>query len=53
MRCAVYTRVSTDEQALSEYSSLRRREDSDLEVSGSATRIRTWNLPVNSRPLYR
>ncbi len=27
MRCAVYTRVSTDEQALSEYSSLRRQEE--------------------------
>ncbi len=24
-----------------------------FEFSGSATRIRTWNLPVNSRPLYR
>ena len=24
-----------------------------LTVRGSATRIRTWNLPVNSRPLYR
>ncbi len=27
MRCAVYTRVSTDEQAISEYSSLRRQEE--------------------------
>lgn len=27
MRCAIYTRVSTDEQALSEYSSLRRQEE--------------------------
>ena len=25
----------------------------DFEFRGSATRIRTWNLPVNSRPLYR
>ncbi len=22
-------------------------------LDGSSTRIRTWNLPVNSRPLYR
>ncbi len=27
MRCAIYTRVSTDEQATSEYSSLRRKEE--------------------------
>lgn len=27
MRCAIYTRVSTDEQALSEYSSLKRQEE--------------------------
>ncbi len=27
MRCAIYTRVSTDEQAMSEYSSLRRQEE--------------------------
>lgn len=27
MRCALYTRVSTDEQAMSEYSSLRRQEE--------------------------
>jgi site-specific DNA recombinase len=27
MRCAIYTRVSTDEQATSEYSSLRRQEE--------------------------
>jgi len=25
----------------------------DFEIRSSATRIRTWNLPVNSRPLYR
>jgi hypothetical protein len=31
----------------------RAAESSDNEVSGSPTRIRTWNLPVNSRPLYR
>jgi Resolvase, N terminal domain len=27
MRCAIYTRVSTDEQATSEYSSLKRQEE--------------------------
>ena len=27
MRCAIYTRVSTDEQAMSEYSSLKRQEE--------------------------
>jgi DNA invertase Pin-like site-specific DNA recombinase len=27
MRCAIYTRVSTDEQATSEYSLLRRQEE--------------------------
>ena len=27
MRCAIYTRVSTDEQAMSEYNSLRRQEE--------------------------
>ena len=27
MRCAISTRVSTDEQALSEYSSLKRQEE--------------------------
>lgn len=26
MRCAIYTRVSTDEQAMSEYSSLKRQQ---------------------------
>lgn len=27
MRCAIYTRVSTDEQAASDYSSLKRQEE--------------------------
>ncbi|MDI6858023.1 MAG: recombinase family protein [Dehalococcoidia bacterium] len=27
MRCAIYTRVSTDEQARSEYSSLERQKE--------------------------
>lgn len=27
MRCAIYTRVSTDGQAASEYSSLKRQEE--------------------------
>ena len=31
----------------------RAAESSDNGVSGSPTRIRTWNLPVNSRALYR
>lgn len=32
---------------------LRAVKSSDLEESGSPTRIRTSNLAVNSRPLYR